>query len=205
MLPPPVRYGLAGVLGGLYGVMVSWVVNCTLVEISVNTFFAVVSRRWVPGWGALFVLLLLCCFLQILLLFSRLVLLFARSRSFYLFCYSVLWYFVYIDRCFGVLENLLFGHKRRKKRVVDGLCWFCLDFWLLMLCSRHTIVQVVSCRQSTVVCYPWDGRLFRLGFFLHWFIKLVFRRMLWNIQWWRFGREWKAGSSSIKYVHVDGC
>jgi len=45
MLPPPVRYGLAGVLGGLYGVMVSWVVNCTLVEISVNTFFAVVSRR----------------------------------------------------------------------------------------------------------------------------------------------------------------
>jgi len=45
MLPPPLRYGLAGVLGGLYGVMVSWVVNCTLVEISVNTFFAVVSRR----------------------------------------------------------------------------------------------------------------------------------------------------------------
>jgi hypothetical protein len=42
-LPTPVRYGLAGVLGGLYGVMVSWIVNCTLVEISVNTFFAVVS------------------------------------------------------------------------------------------------------------------------------------------------------------------
>ena len=42
-VPPLVRYGLAGVLGGLYGVGVSWVVNCTLVEISVNTFFAVVS------------------------------------------------------------------------------------------------------------------------------------------------------------------
>ena len=199
------RYGLAGLLGGLYGVMVSWVVNCTLVEISVNTFFAVVSSF---NYSLLF-LVSFCsygCFHS--LSSSLLVLAHYTLRpqcQCCLLCCSVLWYFVYIDRCFGVLENLLFGHKRRKKRVVDGLCRFCVDFWFLMLCSRHTIVQVVSCRQSTVVCYPWDGRLFRLGFFLHWFIKLVFRRMLWNIQWWRFGRKWKAGSSSIKYVHVDGC
>ena len=109
-----------------------------------------------------------CCFHAL----SSCLLVLARSTprlqcQCYLFCCSVLWYFVYIDRCFGVLENLLFGHKCGKKRVVDGLCWFCVDFWFLMLCSRHTIVQVVSCRQSTVVCYPWDGRLFRLSFFLH--------------------------------------
>lgn len=37
------RYGIALCMGGLYGVVVSWIVNCTLVEISINTFFAVVS------------------------------------------------------------------------------------------------------------------------------------------------------------------
>jgi len=47
MIPPVVRYTLAGVLGGLYGVAVSWVVNCTLVEISVNTFFAVVRSTYI--------------------------------------------------------------------------------------------------------------------------------------------------------------
>ena len=44
-LPTPARYGLAAVCGAIYGVIVSWIVNCTLVEISVNTFFAVVSRN----------------------------------------------------------------------------------------------------------------------------------------------------------------
>jgi hypothetical protein len=43
LLNPPARYALAATCGALYGVVVSWIVNCTLVEISVNTFFAVVS------------------------------------------------------------------------------------------------------------------------------------------------------------------
>lgn len=43
-IPAPARYGLAALCGAIYGVLVSWIVNCTLVEISVNTFFAVVSE-----------------------------------------------------------------------------------------------------------------------------------------------------------------
>ena len=162
MLPPPVRYGLAGVLGGLYGVMVSWVVNCTLVEISVNTFFAVVSRRWVPGWGALFVLLLLCCFLQILLLFSLLVLLFARSRSFYspppmpmllvlllstlVLClyWSVLW-------CFG--KSFVRAQVWQEKgcwRSLLVLCWFLVSYALFSThdCSSGLLPSKYRCMLS---------------------------------------------------------
>ena len=36
-----VRSGISAILGAFFGVAVSWVVNCTLVEISLNSFFSV--------------------------------------------------------------------------------------------------------------------------------------------------------------------
>ena len=45
-----VRSGIAAILGALFGVAVSWIVNCTLVEISLNSFFSVY-------FGSLFLLI----------------------------------------------------------------------------------------------------------------------------------------------------
>ena len=36
-----VRSGIAAIFGAIFGVAVSWIVNCTLVEISLNSFFSV--------------------------------------------------------------------------------------------------------------------------------------------------------------------
>ena len=39
------RLALSSVGGAVFGMAVSWVVNCTLVEISLNTFFSMVGTR----------------------------------------------------------------------------------------------------------------------------------------------------------------
>ena len=49
-----VRSGIAAILGAIFGVAVSWIVNCTLVEISLNSFFGILRNVVFINRGIIF-------------------------------------------------------------------------------------------------------------------------------------------------------